>query len=251
MAIRDPEAEVWGFIPRLGLLDLILFIFQHGGNIVDDMENPTHTTFNDPLTVEAVQWYVDLIHTYQVSPTREGQGTGAGYNPDRLIREGKVGMWTGMFYERLDQSGEMLDMPGGLLLPFQVGMAPLPRDADSATYVDEQVYVISEDTEHADACWQWITFLSDQALRDNRLVPARISLVESQEFERNVGREAAEAARIGLQDALLIPSRVFIQLMGVGEAFSEAYDKIESGEWTAQEAMEWVQEQAEKQEPSP
>jgi len=52
------------------LTDLIHFIYLHNGRLFDDLENPTVTTFDDPLTIEAVQWYADLIHQYNVAPTR-------------------------------------------------------------------------------------------------------------------------------------------------------------------------------------
>jgi len=249
IAIRDPVEDVWGYISRMGLLEVLIFILQHGGNIVDDLENPNAVTFTDPLTIEALEWYADLIHTYQVSPpSREPGAAGTYFNSDKVIMEGKAGMWSGFFFERLDISAEYLDRGAsqGPELPYRVGIAPLPRDAISATYADTQVLVISSETENTDACWQWITYLSDQMIRNDNLVPARRSLTESKEYENRVGREAAQAARAGLENTFVISNELRLFVQDVGESLEDAVIKIEIGEWTPQEAMEWLQEQAEK-----
>ena len=54
LQLRDPVADVYGYAPSLDLFDPLTFIYQHGGRIFDDLENPTGTTFDDPLTVEAL-----------------------------------------------------------------------------------------------------------------------------------------------------------------------------------------------------
>ena len=63
---------------------------------------------------------------------------------------------------------------------------------------------------------------------------------------QNVGSEAAQAARQGLLDSIVISADTFMRLRDVGEYFDQAVPKIESGEWTAEKAMQWVQEQVEK-----
>ena len=69
VALRDPDAFVFGYGPRLDLNDAVFFIYQHGGQIFDDLENPTRTTFDDPLTIEALDWYARLVHDYDAAPS--------------------------------------------------------------------------------------------------------------------------------------------------------------------------------------
>lgn len=63
LALRDPEAGVFGYgMNRPSLDDALWLVYLHGGQIVDDLQNPTRTTFDDPLNVEALEWYADLLY---------------------------------------------------------------------------------------------------------------------------------------------------------------------------------------------
>jgi ABC-type glycerol-3-phosphate transport system substrate-binding protein len=72
-----------------------VFIYQHGGRVLDDWGDPTRTTFDDPLTIEALEWYDNLVHVHKMMPTPdqvylapfEGSMEGGVYR-------GKVAMWT-------------------------------------------------------------------------------------------------------------------------------------------------------------
>ena len=64
MSLRDPGADVFGYGPLLDLFDPLTFIYQRGGRIFDDLENPTRTTFDDPLTIDALDWYSRLFFDY-------------------------------------------------------------------------------------------------------------------------------------------------------------------------------------------
>jgi multiple sugar transport system substrate-binding protein len=206
VALRDPDAFVFGYGPRLPPGDAVLFIYQHGGRIFDDPENPTRTTFDDPLTIEALEWYARLVHDYDAAPSLNqaahayGDGSYAIYEG---IRTGKVGMWTGALSER-----------GGLGWPFKWkmawGMVPLPSDAQSWTEVVVEGYAISSGTEHYDACWEWIAWLSEQV--PYRFMPARRSLAESSAYEDQVGAEVAAVARALMEHAYILtpPRQVWI-----------------------------------------
>lgn len=240
IAITNRESGTWGYVPLTGVADALMFIFQHGGNIVDDINNPTRVIFNDPLTVEALEWYANLFHGYKVAPSYKELGSGrAAY---QLVFGSKVGMWSLPFEQR---GGEWSERE--YTWPFRLGIAPLPRDAQPATYGDVEIYAITAQSQSPDACWQWISFLSAQVDEAYRLVPARRSVAESREYEQVVGREVATAVRASVENAIIPPSiDQFMAFMPGLEAFDRAVQRILAGEITAQEAMDWAQQQAEK-----
>jgi multiple sugar transport system substrate-binding protein len=240
IAIRNPEGNIWGFVPLIDVVDPLMFIFQHGGNIVDDIQNPTRTTFNDPLTVEAMEWYVNLFQGYKVAPTRRDVGSGGAIY--RLVFGGNVGMWSGSFDMR---GGEWTE--NDFDLPFQLGMAPLPSNTIAATYGEVEVYAIASQSQYPDACWRWISFVSGQTNEAYRMVPARRSVVESKEYELIAGSEVAGAARAAIEDAIIPPSLDQFASFAPGlEAFGQGIQRAVNGELTVQEAMDWAQQQSEK-----
>lgn len=243
LAIRDSEAGVFGYAPDESLPDSVTFIYQHGGRIADDVQQPTRATFDDPLTIEALEWYARLIHEYDAVPTpqdaRRAFG-GGNYYIGRGFMQGKLGMWAGTF----SQWGGRYYWPTEWNMRW--GVVPLPRDAQSATIALVEGYFISSQTQHLDACWQWIAFLSKQI--PNRLTPARRSLVESTAYERQVGRDAAAAIRESIAgELLLLPTSSpegFEEIWGI---FLEALEAIINEQSTPQEAMDWAQRQSESQ----
>jgi multiple sugar transport system substrate-binding protein len=240
LALRDPDTGVFGYALAQVPLDPIMFIYQHGGRIFDDLQNPTRTTFDDPLTIEALEWYVKLIHEYNVAPTPDqlrkwGSDQTAVY---RGIMQGRVGMWMGSLSER-----------GGLMWPvrwsFNWGMAPLPREAQAATMADVEGYAISSQTRHVDAAWRWIAFLSQQM--GSRLMPPRKSLAESVAYEQSAGSEVATVARASIEAAVIVDQGAFVsQFEEAVEVLTEALQEIVSGNAEPRAAMERAQQQAEQ-----
>ena len=124
------------------------------------------------------------------------------------------------------------------------GMAPLPRDAQSATVASVEGTFISAQTPHPDACWQWVVFLSRQS--PDRLIPARRSLVESAAYERRVGDDTAAVVRESVEgELLLFPTSLPEAGEAAWEIFEEAVDAIIDERSTPQEAMGWAQQQSE------
>jgi len=204
------------------------------------MEDPSRATFDDPLNIEALEWYANLYHQYHVAPTPAEVlsigGPEAAPEMDGSL-DGRVGMWGEEFYHL-----------GGRIRPvkwpMRWGMVTVPR---STTDIGGDIYVtglaISSQTRYPDAAWQWVSFVSQQIL--DYFVPARRSLAESSGYEQLVGENVAAVARAVLKKGLAYSSEVFSRFRGVFGIFGEAVNGIIAGDRTPQEAMDWAQQEAE------
>jgi multiple sugar transport system substrate-binding protein len=244
-ALRDPQASVYGFAHSRDAAGWFnwAFIHQHGGRVLDDMQNPTCATFDDPLTIEAMEWYARLYHEYGVAPTREQVREELGGSVDVAFENGQVGM----------TSRHLFTVRGNLIdpeWPERWGIVTFPRStADTAVDIAGDLwvlgYTISSETEHPEAAWQLVAFLSRQMAPHQ--IPPRRSLVESGEYERLVGGEAAAAARDVLENGLPWPTRRFLDTTNQAlPLLRDATAMIVSGDMTSQEAMDWAQREARK-----
>ncbi len=235
--VTDPNAGVFGYAIQhdndIALMEPVLFIYQHGGKLFDSWQNPTNITFNDPLNVEALEWYAGLIHTRGVAPTRQQGPDSTRYYPYGGVMQNKYGMWMGMLS---DQGGVTWPMRWQM----QWGVVPLPRDRASFTLATVNGFFISAQTQHPDACWKWIMFLSEQMPTLN--MPARMALAESGAYMQLVGVEVAEASRAAVRDAVLInPNLIgFEQALNV---LGAAFTAIRDGQTSAEAALNAAQEQ--------
>ena len=236
--VTDPGGGIFGYAIQhdedFAVMEPILFIYQHGGQLFDSWQNPTNITLNDPLNVEALEWYAGLIHTYGVAPDRQQGPDSTRYYPYGGIIQNKYGMWMGMLS---DQGGATWPMRWQM----RWGVVPLPRDRATFTMSTVNGFYISTKTRYPEACWKWITFLSEQMPTLN--VSARMSLAESNKYAQLVGVEVAEAARAAARDAVLINPNLIGFEQGL-EALGTAFTAIRDGQTSAEAALNAAQEQA-------
>jgi multiple sugar transport system substrate-binding protein len=219
-------------------LNAMILMTQHGGQIFNDLANPTGVTFNHPLNVEAMQWYQDLFFDYNIAPTPDQANTYYGYGNESIIRGilmGEVGMWPGNFSER-----------GGATWPVEWtnldwGMVALPGDVNAATSGFGTGFAISAQAEKPEAAWKWVVYLSEQI--PQALIPARQSLTDSKAFQDHFGEEAASVALYSLQNVALI-SPDLLQFQDALGNYSQAIQEIHNGSATAQAALDQAQEQS-------
>jgi multiple sugar transport system substrate-binding protein len=226
--IAVPDSGVFGFITR-SVADPALFVYQHDGKLVDNWDNPTRAMFDDPLTLEALEWWDALTTVHKVSPSAT-QMQGAFRQAEAAILQGKIGMWFGQFSER---GGLAWGNDSKWQIPW--GMAPLPRDKQAASIAMADGYFISSKTTMGDACWKWISYLS--AKSPGRLAPARKSVLQSETFAKQIGPEVAATARAALQQAILIRSLDSAPYQKIGNPFMRAIDQIMRGTATVRDAM--------------
>lgn len=199
----------------MGYSEAMLWMYQNGGRLFDDLSNPTRLILNDPLNVQALQFYADLIHRHRVAPRPGARQTPY---PTAGIEGGKYAMWMGELGEDWDD--------------LNVGMAPLPRGQAAATFGSVLGFIVSSEAEDPRACWEWISFVSEHA--PPGLVPARRSLAESDDVMRSLPSGAVEAARASLPHLMALTFNMQGQLganWGTAmQAYSTALSQIQNGE---------------------
>jgi multiple sugar transport system substrate-binding protein len=242
LTINDPEAlpaRVFGYTTVPGYQDVYSFIYQHGGKLFDDLKNPREPAFNDPLTVEAVEFYADLFYRYQVAPTltqAQRDFGGHQYAVYDLIRRGQIGLWPLSLSQRAGYGWPMeWDMNWGI--------APLPQDAIRfAPFWVEEGYAISSGTSSPDECWRWINFITWQI--NPRLIPARRSLVESDGYLQVVGEDVATLVRQSLEFAVPVSIWQWINLGSAIDTFNRAIEDIVERQASPRDTLDAAQERA-------
>jgi multiple sugar transport system substrate-binding protein len=248
----EDENKQYGYVPSsFGANDLVSILDRLGAEMLDESVDPPRLVFNSPSVVEAFRWYTSLATQYGVQP-EVSEATGdfeGGRGRQALINEGRAAMW-------MDSSGGF-GGPGGFVVfggpggasDLNVGVVPLPAGANSAQgsgFQSADGYFISAQSDARQACWTWITFLTEQPNAASGL-PARRSVAESAAYRQQVGAERADAylASISSGSRASFFQRVSDEGNWLGFAsfwLSDAYDRVVSGEMTVEESLAAAQE---------
>lgn len=246
----DPETKQYGYVPQeFELDDLTAFLERLGAQFLDDSVDPPQLTFTHPDTVEAMRWFTALTTEFGVKPTFITNVGTTSANTGRvrkaLIENGRAAMWS---YQGR-QSYPEINLDG-----LDVGVVPLPVGPDGTATMTGAItgYFISAGTEHKQACWQWIKFLTEQFYLTSvgNMLPARRSVAESATYAQTVGAELAAANRVAVvgQTGLSLNTRLNSNARWLANGAlwwrSYAYDQILSNSIPVEEALAAVQAKA-------
>ena len=142
ITMDDGTTEQWGFFSQNLYPSYVSFIAQNGGSVLN--EEKTECTLDSPEANEAVQFMVDLIHEYKVSPLAGQLPSGA--NP---FHTGTVAM-------RIDGS---YSVNPTLEVPFNWDVAPLPQEKNRGVAYWTQAICMFNKTSNKDAAWTFVEFL--------------------------------------------------------------------------------------------
>jgi multiple sugar transport system substrate-binding protein len=257
----EDENKQYGYVPSsFGTNDLVSFMDRLGADMLDESVDPPRLVFNTPEVMDAFRWYTSLATQYGVQPA-VSQNTGdfeGGRGSQALIDEGKAAMW-------MESGGSfgMVAFAGGGRGAFSVGgpggqggrsnlntgVVPLPAGPDSANgsgFQSVDGYFISAQSDARQACWSWITFLTQQASATSGL-PARRSVAESAAYRQQVGAEQVDAmlASVSSGSRASFFQRVSDEGNWLGLAsfwLSDAYNRVVNGEMTVEESLAAAQE---------
>jgi multiple sugar transport system substrate-binding protein len=214
----------FGFEPEFWWL---VWLWQHGGDLVDDPYRPTACLLDTTASIEAIQFLSDLIHRDRVTPPPDQLTT---EQMSRLFREGRLSMLFGnhalipWFTETKGLSWDV---------------APLPRDRTDANVGGGAGFVISRRSAHKEAAWQLVTYLTGRKAQailaeSGVITPARRSVREDNIFLRQQPYRAEVFLR-ETQRARPVPN--FPGVTAVYQAINEGLAPVWRGERPAEDAL--------------
>lgn len=164
----------FGFEPEYWWL---VWLWQNGGDVLDDPINPTAVRIDQPAAREALRYLQRLIQTDRVTPPP------AQLNTDdmvRLFREGRLSMLFGNH----TLVPAFTETPG---LTWEI--APLPAGVARANVAGGAGFVVSRRSQNKDAAWLLVRYLTGakaQAMlaESGVITPARRAISEDNIFLR-------------------------------------------------------------------
>jgi multiple sugar transport system substrate-binding protein len=170
--------------------DLEFFINRFGATLITGEERTVTPNYTNPQVQQAVQFYLDLLRhsgpdKYPDDYKFEGDGTTNAIA--QLIAEGRVGMW-------LEYGIDESVMDTDHTQDFTVDIAPPPFGTSPATVNDfwlEGMHIAAQ-TQHPQACWTWLKYLSKDVSVLGSRFPAQKSLADSELFRQRTSPKATE-----------------------------------------------------------
>jgi ABC-type glycerol-3-phosphate transport system substrate-binding protein len=191
----DGDKKQFGYVPTNGAMqDMLFFIGQFGGRLTKGSGDDLRTNYDDPKVVEAIQWYLDLFTVHKVMPELKFpyKRDDPGYEDKsyEYAMGGRAGMWFSQG-PMFNFDGPIKGGDGGPQTPqisFEEGIAALPVGGAGLRSGDfyGRGFHNSAGTQQAQACWEWLKYLSADA-SPNMLqggIPARISSAQSEAFTK-------------------------------------------------------------------
>jgi multiple sugar transport system substrate-binding protein len=181
LALTLPDENDDGYPDQYGLgLEPVLiraaaFIWQNGGDLVDDPANPTRLTLNEPAAREAIQFVLDLAQKDGVVPNYSAEAVAS--HPDRFLAS-NIAMYVDsrVFTPTLRET-----------VTFRWDVAPLPRGQQVANVLHSDAYCMASASTVKEAAWTFIEFALGEegqaiAAKLGRTVPSMRKVAESEAF---------------------------------------------------------------------
>jgi len=258
----DGRAEVYGLTVDPSMIRYVPFVWGAGGEVVDDVDNPTTLTLNTPEALTGIKWFISLGQTgHKVTPTEaEVQSE----DDESRFMNGRAAM--------LMQSRRVVPTLREIE-SFTWDVAPLPTGpAGPANILHSDAFCMAANTKDKDAAWAFIEFAVSERgqtilAETGRTVPSMIRVAESDAFLKGTtAGKVVGSGELGLPPA---SSHVFLDNIAsmrrvpsvstwpeVEDAFNTAFkrafyieldveDAIDVVTFTAREAFERARQEEE------
>ncbi|MFP4437016.1 MAG: extracellular solute-binding protein [Chloroflexaceae bacterium] len=192
--------------------------------------------FDQPAVATALERVVELAQTGIIYNDTDIQ---------QLIIEQQLGIWDRRLFTPTSSDWEA---------SFTIGLLPypaMPLPSTDSSPVDES-YILSGGTQHAEAAWRWISFLSRQALDTQYAdsasapLPARQSVVEDSAYWDNLDSETQAALTVAVERLPNIVPRAELN-MNAFRALIEAKTAVLNDNQPVDQALNLAQANLEQQ----
>ena len=170
----DGKTDVYGAAIEPQIIRVAPFVWQNGGEIVDNPDKPTTFTLKEGPAREAVQFFMDL-RTQGVVPT---EAEAKAEDGETAFMNGRVAM---VFQSRA-ATPSFREIKG-----FQWDVAPLPMGKQKASILHSDAYCIAAASKNKDLAWAFVEYAQGVegqtiAAKLGRTVPSLKSVAESPAF---------------------------------------------------------------------
>lgn len=177
---KGNRTEQWGFLVNRDWRPWASWVYSNGAAVAkkNDQGLATEIALTDPNAVEALQFLQDLIYKYKVAPGPDIESETGGFE---LFASGRVAM--------------MINNPSSLNLyrtieafEWDVAALPIGKTERRGTGGGGTGWAISKDTRYPEEAWEFLKLISSREaeldeVRVGATTPARVSVVESKEFQ--------------------------------------------------------------------
>jgi multiple sugar transport system substrate-binding protein len=190
----DGVMDVHGLAVEPSIIRYAPFIWGNGGEIVDDVDNPTTLTLDTPEALEAIEWFVSLGQTgYSVAPS---EAEALAEDDQSRFMNGRAAM----FMQSRRAVPTLREIEG-----FEWDVVPLPVGKQEANILHSDAFCMSAEAANKEAAWKFIEFAVGEEgqkilAETGRTVPSMISVAESDIFLKGtdigsqIGAEALAVA---------------------------------------------------------
>ncbi len=171
----DGQVDQYGVGIDPSLMRLAPFVWQNGGEVVDDVARPTRLALDSPAALEALQWFVDLQVREGVVPDQVAEE--AESSESRFLR-GSLGMYL---------NSRRVVPTLRTITAFAWDVAPLPAGKQPAGILHSDGYCMAAGTADKEAAWTLIEYANAAVGQQivaatGRTVPSLRAVAESPAF---------------------------------------------------------------------
>jgi multiple sugar transport system substrate-binding protein len=171
----DGTVDQYGLGTEASIFRVAPFIWQNGGDLVDDPARPTRLALDQPAAKEALQWFVDLRVRHKVVPDVVEEKAEAS---ESRFENGRLSMFLNS--RRGVPSYREID-------GFDWDVAPLPRGKRPAGILHADAYCMPKASKNKAATWAFIEYANSPegqtiVARSGRTVPSLKAIAGSPAF---------------------------------------------------------------------
>lgn len=224
--LTDAKNGIWGTYSPIQFWEFYKTIAQNGGSIFN--KDKTKTTINSKQNMEALQWMIDKVNKYKVTPSDKQMG---GQSDGDLFKAGKIamlrtGIW--MFSSFKDAK-------------FKWDIALEPGNTNKAHHFFANGVSVSKDSKHVEEAWKWIKFYTSSKEAAKIRVAASWELpgLSDKSLLQGYLKETPPASRQVVFDALktLVVPPVIEKWNELTDVVGKELDKAKIGQKSAQKAL--------------
>lgn len=229
----DGRVDVWGttICPWWQV-----YVWQNGGELVDDVQAPQRSTLSTPAAQQALQFLADLHAKEKVAPS---MSLTRGMGRVEAFAAGQVAM---IYCGRWD-TVQMNKMDG------RWETAPLPRGKVAANLGLGSCFSLVKGAPHAESAWKLMAYLAGndgqkQLLAGSFSTPAREVLVHSEYFTGGLLNSGPGAFAAGLK--VMRPVPFTTRYTEISNIWEQELDLLWSGQATVQQVTQRIDERVNK-----